>query len=267
MAARAWEERSVCGVGDTMRLRTTRPVELLTAGFATLCLAAPAAAAPPTQTLEALEEALEMFECWGDECTYTLRFRTEIAKADGADAKVQIRRMEITVGPDGESSTHTLEVLQDGVDVTDDEDAQASFGKTSVEEDQEIEQEKEEDSSMSLDLSLPLGEDAAHYLFGETVDEGGLKVAPFEPVDGKSRKELTGLSAGRLAWDPDTLEPRWVEFGYARNPRMVKSMSSRLVLGQMEGKLIPLAWNTEGVGGFLLFKRRLVMEMSIEALR
>lgn len=240
---------------------------LLAAGLAALLAVAPAAAAPPTQTLEALEKALEMFECWGEECTYTMRFRTEIAKTDGADAQEQIRRMEITVGPDGESSTNTLEVLQNGVDVTGDEEAQASFGKTSGDEEKESEEQEEEDSSMSLDLSLPLGEDAAHYQFGEAVEDGGLMVAPFEPVAGKGRKELTGLSVGRLAWDPETLQPRWVEFGYARNPRMVKSMSSRLVLGQMEGKLIPVAWNTEGVGGFLLFKRRLVMEMSIEALR
>ncbi len=242
---------------------------LLAAGLAALLTVAPAAADPPTKTLETLEEALEMFECWGGECTYTVRFRTEIAKTDGSDAQEQIRLVEITRGTDGETTTNTLEVIQDGVDVTDDEEAQKGFGKVSMAEEEEIEQEKDGDGegSMSLEMSLPLGEDAAHYRFGEATQEGGLMVAPFEPVDGKSRKELTGLSVGRLAWDPETLEPRWVEFGYARNPRMVKSMSSHLELGQMEGKLIPVAWNTEGVGGFLLFKRRLVMEMSIEALR
>lgn len=252
-----------------MHPKNTRWTSLLIAGLAAISLAAPAAATPPTQTLEALEKALEMFECWGETCTYTMRFRSEIAKTDGSDAQEQIRLMEITVGPDGESSTRTLQVIQDGEDVTDDEEAQKSFGKTSQEEEQELEEQKEEggESSMNLDLSLPLGEDAVHYQFGDAVREGDLMVAEFGPVDGKSRKNLAGLSQGRLAWDPDSLEPSWVEFGYARNPRMVKSMSSRLELGQMGDKLVPLTWNTEGVGGFLLFKRKLVMEMTIEGLR
>ena len=92
-------------------------------------------------------------------------------------------------------------------------------------------------------------------------------MATFEPVEGKSRKELTDLSVGRIAWDPQTLQPRWVEFSYARNPRMVKSMSSRVEFGQLAGKLVPLSWETEGVGGILVFKRRLKMEMTTEGLR
>jgi hypothetical protein len=249
--------------------RRRRFTTLLAAGVSALFLASQAAASPPAQTLEALDEALRAFECWGESCTYTVRFRIEIAKGDGADPQEQIRRAEVTVGPDGETTTHTLEVLQNGVDVTDDEEAQKAFGMASEDEKQEIDQEKSGggEASMNLDISLPLGEDAAHYQFGEAQREGDLMVAEFGPVEGKSRKELTGLSQGRLAWDSETLQPRWVEFGYARNPRMVKSMSSRLTLGEMDGRLVPMAWNTEGVGGFLVFKRRLVMEMTLESLR
>ncbi len=252
-----------------MRSRIRRSTTLLAAAAAALITALPATAGPPAETLAAMEEALGMFECWDGECTYTVRLSTEISKTDGSDSQEQIRRMEVTYDASGEATTNTLQVLQDGVDVTDDEDAQKSFGAVSTDEEQEIEQEKEHggEQSMNLDLSLPLGEDAEHYRFGDPVAEGGLTVATFEPVEGKSRKELTDLSVGRIAWDPQTLQPRWVEFSYARNPRMVKSMSSRVEFGQLAGKLVPLSWETEGVGGILVFKRRLKMEMTTEGLR
>ena len=246
--------------------RRVRTTTLLITGVTALCLASNSAAKPPEETLSALEEALGLFECWGGDCTYTMRFRTEISKTDGSDSQEQVRLMEITYAG-GASTTNTLEVIQDGVDVTDDEEAQKSFGAVSTDEDHGADEDKDGEQSMNLDLTLPLGEDAVHYRFGDAVSEGGLMVASFEPVDGKSRKDLTDLSVGRLAWDPQTLEPRWIEFSYARNPRMVISMSSRIGLGQLAGKLVPLSWNSEGVGGILVFKRRLKMEMSIEGLR
>ena len=112
-------------------------------------------------------------------------------------------------------------------------------------------------------MSLPVGDDRADYTFGDTRSEGGVQVASFEPVDGKSRKERTKLSVGVLAWDPVSLDPVWVEFGPDRNPRFISSMDSRLTFTRRGAWIYPDASVVDGVGGFLLYKRRMVFEMAV----
>ncbi len=219
-----------------------------------LCLApAPALADPPAETLQRLQEALELLAPHGPARSATVRIRTVISKPDGSDPEEQLRLVSVSISDDGTVDHTTVKVLQDGVDVTDDEEAES------------IESAEGEDDggAFSISMSLPVGDDRADYTFGDTRSEGGVQVASFEPVDGKSRKERTKLSVGVLAWDPVSLDPVWVEFGPDRNPRFISSMDSRLTFTRRGAWIYPDASVVDGVGGFLLYKRRMVFEMAV----
>ena len=231
-----------------------------------LCLApTPALADPPAETLERLQEALEFLAPHGPARSATVRIRTVISKPDGSNPEEQLRLVSVSISDDGTVDHTTVKVLQDGVDVTGDEEAQGSFGRPSAEEAESIESAEGEDDggAFSISMSLPVGDDRADYTFGETRSEGGVQVASFEPVDGKSRKERTKLSVGVLAWDPVSLDPVWVEFGPDRNPRFITSMDSRLTFTRRGAWIYPDASVVDGVGGFLLYKRRMVFEMAV----
>ncbi len=225
---------------------------------------------PPAETLEHLDQALHFLAREGPARSATVGIRTSISKPDGSDAEEQVRTMSVTINDDGEIDSTVIQVLQDGVDVTDDEEAQSSFGKPSDEEAESIESAEDDGDdggSFSIAMSLPAGDDLADYRFGETRTSGAAHVADFEPVSGKSRKERTKLSRGRLAWDPTTLDPLWVEFVPSRNPRFVTSMACRMDFTRTDPWLYPDRTTVDGTGGVLLYKRRMVFEMTLGDVR
>ncbi len=240
-----------------MRIPSTIPLILLT------LVPLSARADPPAETLERLEKALQFLAKEGPARSATVVFDTTISRPDGTKSEHQVRTVTVTVSDDGEIDHTTLSVLQDGVDVTEDEDAQASFGKPSEEEAEEIETAEGEEGSFSVSLTLPIGEDRGDYRFGETREDDGVLVADFQPVDGKKRKERTKLSVGRIAWDPETLDPVWLIFVPDRNPQFIQSMQSRMDFTRTGQWLYPDRTLIDGVGGFLLYKRRMKLEMTV----
>jgi hypothetical protein len=236
----------------------------LLAGAAALVMATSALAAPPQHTLERFEEALQFFDGGDHGTTYTARSHVVVSKPNGNDREEQIRVSEVAVSVDGERTTTTLQVIQDGVDVTDDEEAQSEFGQASDEETAEAEGEAE-GGGFNLSLSLPFGEDAAAYTIGDAVLEGGLMVAEFGPAPGHDKD--AGISIGKLAWHADSGEPAWVRFTFARNPRFVKSMASVLEFTVDGARIYPSRSFTAGVGGFLLYKRKMELDVTIEDVR
>jgi len=234
--------------------------------LAILCLVpAPALADPPEETLERLREALEFLAPHGPARSATVQIRTVISRPDGSNPEEQIRRVTVAVSDDGTVDHTTVKVLQDGVDVTDDEAAQESFGKPSEEEAESIESAEggDEGGSFSISLSLPYGDDRADYTFGPTRTEGAAQVASFEPVDGMTRKQRKKLAVGVLAWDPHTLDPLWIEFGPDLNPAFVNWMDSRMSFTRKGAWIYPDSSKVEGVGGFLLYRRKMVFEMAL----
>lgn len=224
---------------------------------------AQALADPPSETLERLDKALKFLSKEGPARSATVVFDTEISKPDGTKSEQQSRTVTVSVSDEGEIEHTTLKVVQDGVDVTDDEEAQASFGKPSEEEAEEIESTGDEEGSFSVSLTLPIGDDRSDYTFGETREDGAVLVADFRPVEGKSRKERTKLSIGRLAWDPETLDPVWLVFVPDRNPRFIQSLKSRMEFTRTGEWLYPERTVIDGVGGVLLYKRRMKLEMTV----
>ncbi len=241
-----------------------RHATLLASAVTALALTTPALAAPPQRTLERFEEALRFFDGGDHGTTYTARSNVVISKPNGSDREEQLRVTEVVVSADGERTSTTLQVVQDGVDVTDDEEAQVAFGKASGEESAEAEGEAE-GGGFNLSLTLPFGEDAAAYTIGDAVLEGGQMVAEFGPAPGHDKDD--GISTGKLAWHADSGEPAWVRFTFVRNPRFVKSMASLLEFTVDGDRIYPSRSYTEGVGGFLLFKRRMELDVTIEGVR
>lgn len=252
-----WRPRASYPTVVPMRILLSIPLLLLT------LTPALALADPPAETLERLGRALKFLDKEGPARSATLVFDTAISKPDGTKSEQQSRTVTVAVSDEGEIEHTTLKVVQDGVDVTDDEEAQASFGKPSEEEAEEIESTKSEEGSFSVSLTLPVGDDRPDYTFGETREDGAVHVADFRPVEGKSRKERTKLSIGRLAWNPETLDPVWLVFVPDRNPRFIQSLDTRMQFSRTGAWIYPERTVIDGVGGVLLYKRRMKLEMTV----
>ena len=233
----------------------------LLAGAAALALTSPAMAAPPERTLQRFEEALAFFDGGDHGTTYTMRVKLVISGPDDSDRTEQLRVAEMVVSADGESSSTTFQqVIQDGVDVTDDWEAQDAFGQVSEEE-----SAANVDGSFSQALIPPFGDDAAAYTVGDGAPEGGLMVADFGPAPG--HEEDAGICTGRLAWHAHSGEPAWMECTLARNPQFVKSRTGVMEFTVEGDRIYPSRSYSDKVAEFLQFKRRAELEVTIAGVR
>ena len=86
-------------------------------------------------------------------------------------------------------------------------------------------------------------------------------MAPFAPTAPGRKKD--NMTQGRLAWDPATGDPLWIEARYVDPPTGIKEMLLRFELAR-EGDLLYLRRTvTQGVGGMLWIKRKFDVEMVI----
>ena len=230
--------------------RTTLALFLATS--AALFTPTGAAADPPDETLERLEQALENLADPTQVRAYTLTTVARHARPNGKDAHDEMVVARITVTGEGTTESEILEQVHDGEVVSAEEREEA-------EKDRHHKHKDEGEKGFSLEFKGPFGEDRQYYVFGETAEAGGLRTATIEPApDAKAE----GLAIGKMAWDPDSLDPVWIEFTLMKNPRFVQSLSNRIEVGRFSGVLVMKRLVTDGQGGIPGMKRVFHMEVT-----
>jgi len=210
-------------------------------------LARPALATPPSEVLDALEQALEALSDPAVVSSYHLTTSGNYEKLDGEDRKTFRSVTRIFPGPDGSLTTETISAEHDGEAVEIGEEGEGrKQGKDG------------ESTSVSFELTPPAGDDLGRYRYGETVADGPRMKANFTPVEGATGD---GLAHGTVWWDPATGQPTRLQFIPVKNPRFVQSLSTLLEFGQTSGLAHIKRIVSSGQGGIPGIKRKFAIEM------
>ena len=213
-----------------------------------LLLLTGALANPPAPTLDLLDQALERLADPQQVHRYRVTTDATYSDTDGDDAHTDVVVTELSWDAAGEVVVSKISHTHDG----------EPFGEEDAEQRRE-DNDQDGEKKSSVEAALPAGDDLARYRYGTTSGEDGLAIAPFEPVPGQD--ETDDLQSGRVAWDPATGQPRWIEFSPVDKPFMVKHVTTRLVLGQTDGRLHTARIVSWGVGGPPLLRKKFELDM------
>jgi hypothetical protein len=162
---------------------------------------------------------------------------------------------EVEQTANGRSSTRLLRYVENGIDVTEDQRAV-------------IENIAGPDTSQDghrSDLTRPSGDTADRYLFGEPELFGSEVVVDFEPAPG--HEDDTDLAEGRLAWDPDTLDPIWMELTAVHPPPPLKQLSVRFEFAKLEDLTVVVRKVTDGLAKVQMMQREFHTDLRFDDLR
>lgn len=209
-----------------------------------------AMADPPEPTLAAMDAALERLGEPGQvdrfQVTTTVRYSDE----DGDDAHTDVVVTAVRFGSDGEQITEQLSHVRDGAPLSE-EERQA-----------EREERGEGKAGTSMAFVAPAGDDQVHYAYGPSEPQGPVMVASFAPAPGAAGVE--DLATGVVAWDPATGRPLWLTFVPVDLPFLVKSLETRLVFGESDGRLHIVRVVSRGVAGPPLLRKRFEFDMRFD---
>ncbi len=213
---------------------------------------------PPAETFERLDSAVSFLESEDFRGTYTITTNMVVAKPNGKVTHQELLVELVSIRHSSESDRRVLQAQRNGADVTEEVTAE----RQESEQVRTPEDDAEDSHEISVSLTLPNGEELSQYRFEGPWRTGEILVARYAPI-GESKQ---GTGSGRIAWDPQTLDPLWIEFRPTENPKHVKEMSVRFEIARVGDLLYPKRTVTEAVGGFLFIKRHVSAEMIISEL-
>jgi hypothetical protein len=214
-----------------------------------------ALATPPATTLDSLDEALERLADPAQVARFQVTTTVRYADTDGDDAHTEVVVTELSWDARGEQRVTELSHVKDGEAVS----------QVELEERQRERQEKNgEDGGVSMTLAAPAGDDLARYVYGPTTQQGAVSLARFEPAPGEPEAE--DLSTGQLAWDSASGVPLWITFVPVDTPFLVKSLTTRVEIGQTGGKHHTARVHSYGVGGPPLLRKQFDMDMRFHSI-
>jgi hypothetical protein len=216
-----------------------------------LLLLGAALATPPNATLDSLDEALERLTDAEQVASFRVTTTARYADTDGDDAHTEVVVTQLSWGADGEQVSERLSHVKDGEPISAEELA---------EREREREEKKEDgDKEVSMSLAAPAGDDLSRYVYGPTTQQGAVSLARFEPAPGEPEAE--DLSTGQLAWDSASGQPLWITFVPVDKPFLVKSLTTKVEIGQTGGMLHTVRVHSYGVGGPPLLRKQFDMDM------
>lgn len=231
-------------------------MRVLSAAVAAILVALGATAtAPPPETLARLDRALQALESDDFSGSYTLTTRSVVAKPGGRDPEATEMVMAVRHRPGEPDEQRVVRAARNGEDVTHELRANLEREQTKGRE----EPDADDDDGASVGIALPGAETLGRYRFVPSPAAAGTVVATFSPDDAKADDAVSG----RLAWDPENLDPLWIEVEPSTMPKHVKRLSTRIELGRDGERLWPRRTVMEGLGGFLLIKREFRVEVEV----
>ncbi|MCU0292876.1 MAG: hypothetical protein MUF10_12940 [Thermoanaerobaculaceae bacterium] len=221
------------------------------------------ASGPPAATADRLKSALEVLEKDHFAGRYTMTTKAVIAKPDGSNREETSEVAHVVQDGSAEPEVTLVSSLRDGKDVT--AERQKQMAESRAKEAEKGKKPEKDEDGFSASMRLPLGEDEGLFEYGPPRSEGAVLVAPFAPTASGRKKD--NMTEGRLAWDPATGDPLWLEARYVDPPTGIKEMLLRFELARAGDLLYLRRTVTKGVGGMLWIKRTFDVEMVISEIQ
>jgi len=184
--------------------------------------------------------------------SYRMILSSVVQKPNGKARKESLVEAEIVNHGDGASRRHLLKFIEDGSDVT--EKKRAKF-----EREDGGSQDDDGDEDDDTDLASPFGDTAGHYRFGAPETRGSTVVMTFEPAPGHENDE--DIARGMIAWDGESLQPRWLEMEALHPPKPLKELRMRMEFDRIDGEVFMSRLVTDGLAKILLLTREFHMDV------
>jgi hypothetical protein len=194
---------------------------------------------------------------------YTMTTKAVIAKPDGSNREETSEVARVVQDGSAEPEITLVSSLKDGKDVT--AERQKQMAESRAKEAEKAKKPEKDEDGFSASMRLPLGEDEGLFEYGAPRSEDAVLVAPFAPTAQGRKKD--NMTEGRLAWDPTTGDPLWLEARYVDPPTGIKEMLLRFELARAGDLLYLRRTVTKGVGGMLWIKRTFDVEMVISEIQ
>jgi len=210
------------------------------------------AGGPPPEVSARLGRALKLLEPGSFVGSYTTTTHSAVSKRDGSDREESVLVQHNTVLPDGRREMELVSARKNGKDVTEEERKRFN-AEVKRQEKKKKDGKAEKDGEKEFKLPFEEGNEK-NFAFGAPVPEGELLVQAFEAV--ADHRKDAGMTRGKLAWNPGTLDPAWIEFTFATMPAGVSEFLFRFEFARTGEEVVLRRMVTSGVGGLLWIKRR-----------
>jgi hypothetical protein len=190
--------------------------------------------------------------------SYRMTLSSVVQKLNGKSRKENLIEAEVVNHNDGASRRRLLKFIEDGADVTEKK-------RTKFEGEEGGNQDGDGDEDDDTDLANPFGDTADHYRFGAPETRGSTVVITFEPAPGYEDDE--NIARGLIAWDGESLEPRWLEMEALHPPKPLKELRVRLEFDRIDGEVFMSRLVTDGLAKVLLLTREFHMDLRFDDIR
>jgi len=212
----------------------------------------------PSEVADRLESMVSLADTDDFVGSYRMNLASVVQKPNGKARKETLIEAEIVNHGDGASRRRLLKFIEDGSDVT--EKKRAKF--EGEDGDRQNDDGEEDDDT---NLADPFGNTADHYRFGAPESRGSTVVMTFEPAPGHEIDE--DIARGMIAWDGESLEPRWLEMESLHPPKPLKELRMRLEFDRIDGELFMSRLVTDGLAKILLLTREFHMDLQFDDIR
>ena len=205
----------------------------------------------PPEVADRFENAISFDETNDFVGTYRISISSVVQKPNGKSREESLIQGDVIHRGDGNTQRTLLKYIEDGDDVT--EKKRAKF------------EGEKEDRGEDDDLADPFGNEADRYSFGRVESRGSMRVITFEPAPG--HEDDDDIARGTVAWDAESLEPRWLEMEASDPPMPLKELRMRMEFQQIGDQLFLSRMVTDGLAKILLIKREFHMEIRFDDIR
>ena len=216
----------------------------------------------PSEVADRLESMVSLADTDDFVGSYRMILSSVVQKPNGKARKETLIEAEVVNHVDGDSRRRLLKFIEDGSDVT--EKKRAKFeSEDGGRQNDDGEEDGEEDDDTNL--ADPFGDTADHYRFGAPETRGSTVVMTFEPAPGHEADE--DIARGMIAWDGESLEPRWLEMEAVYPPKPLKELRVRLEFDRIDGEVFMSRLVTDGLAKILLLTREFHMDLHFDDIR
>jgi hypothetical protein len=214
----------------------------------------PTEAGLPASVAQNLDRVVTPSEPGDFQGSYTMSLITMVQKPGGKSREEVEIVADINGPPDGSQTRRLVRYLENGADVT--EEQRQKFEKADASKNNDDDDE---------DFANPFGDTADLYQFAppETLDS--FIVVAFEPAPGHEDDDK--IAIGKVAWDPVTLEPAWLEMAAVHPPKPLKKLGIRLEFARQGEHIYVTRMVTDGLAKVLLMQREFHMDLRFEDIR
>lgn len=219
--------------------------------------ASPTEVGLPARVAERLDQAVTPSEPDEFHGRFTMSVATMVQKPNGKSREDVVFVADVVNADDGEQTRRLVRYIENNIDVT--EEKREKFEKA------DGSRKKKDDGEDDSDFANPFGDTADLYRFGIPENLDSEVVVTFEPTPGL--EDDHNVAAGRLAWDPATLEPKWLEMTAVHAPKPLRTLSIRLEFTPQGDHIFVSRMVTDGLARVLMIHREFHMDLRFDDIR